>query len=102
MAGEVTQERVMEALKEVYDPEIPFNVVDLGLVYGVEVDGRKVKVKMTLTAIGCPMSYFLVEMVRDVIKEKIPEVEDVEVDLVFDPPWTPDRIKPEVRRLLGI
>lgn len=92
----------MEALKEVYDPEIPFNVVDLGLIYGVEVDGRKVKVKMTLTAIGCPMSYFLVEMVRDVIKEKIPEVEDVEVDLVFDPPWTPDRIKPEVRRLLGI
>lgn len=92
----------MEALKEVYDPEIPFNVVDLGLIYGVEVDGRKVKVKMTLTAIGCPVSYFLVEMVRDVIKEKIPEVEDVEVDLVFDPPWTPDRIKPEVRRLLGI
>jgi metal-sulfur cluster biosynthetic enzyme len=48
------------------------------------------------------MSYFLVEIVRDTIKEKIPGIEDVEVELVFDPPWTPDRMKPEVRKLLGL
>ncbi len=101
MSG-VTKEAVLEALKEVYDPEIPFNVVDLGLIYDVQVDGRKVKIKMTLTAIGCPVSYFLVEMVRDVVKDKVPDVEDVEVELVFDPPWTPDRMNPEVRRLLGL
>jgi metal-sulfur cluster biosynthetic enzyme len=101
LAG-VREEDVINALREVYDPELPFNVVDLGLVYGVEVNGRKVKVKMTLTAIGCPLSVYLVDMVEETIKQKIPEVEDVEVELVFDPPWTPDRMAPEVRRLLGL
>lgn len=100
--AEVREEDVINALREVYDPELPFNVVDLGLVYGVEVNGRKVKVKMTLTAIGCPLSVYLVDMVEETIKQKIPEVEDVEVELVFDPPWTPDRMAPEVRRLLGL
>lgn len=98
----ITKEAVIEALKDVYDPEIPFNVVDLGLIYGVEIEGKKVKIRMTLTAVGCPLSYFLVEMVRDTVKEKIPEVEDVEVELVFDPPWTPDRMNPEARKLLGL
>uniref|UniRef100_A0A7C3WTP0 Metal-sulfur cluster assembly factor n=1 Tax=Thermofilum pendens TaxID=2269 RepID=A0A7C3WTP0_THEPE len=93
---------VINALREVYDPELPFNVVDLGLVYGVEVNGRKVKVRMTLTTLGCPLSVYLVDMVEEVIKQKIPEVEDVEVELVFDPPWTPERMAPEVRRLLGL
>lgn len=101
MAG-VREEDVINALREVYDPELPFNVVDLGLVYGVEVNGRKVKVKMTLTTIGCPLSVYLVDMVEETIKQKIPEVEDVEVELVFDPPWTPDRMAPEVKRLLGL
>jgi metal-sulfur cluster biosynthetic enzyme len=101
LAG-VREEDVINALREVYDPELPFNVVDLGLVYGVEVNGRKVKVKMTLTTIGCPLSVYLVDMVEETIKQKIPEVEDVEVELVFDPPWTPDRMAPEVKRLLGL
>uniref|UniRef100_A0A7J3X773 Metal-sulfur cluster assembly factor n=1 Tax=Thermofilum pendens TaxID=2269 RepID=A0A7J3X773_THEPE len=101
MAG-IREEDVINALKEVYDPELPFNVVDLGLVYGVEVNGRRVRVKMTLTTIGCPLSVYLIDMVEEVIKQRIPEVEDVEVELVFDPPWTPDRMAPEVRRLLGL
>lgn len=100
--AEIRVEDVMNALREVYDPEIPFNVVDLGLIYGVEVNGNKVKVRMTLTAIGCPLSYYLVGMVEEVIKEKVPGVEEVEVELVFDPPWTPDRMAPEARRLLGL
>lgn len=98
----ITKEAVIEALKEVYDPEIPFNVVDLGLIYGVDIEGKKVRIRMTLTAVGCPLSYFLVEMVKDIVKEKIPEVEEVEVELVFDPPWTPDRMNPEARKLLGL
>ncbi len=93
---------MINALREVYDPELPFNVVDLGLVYGVEVNGSKVKVRMTLTAIGCPLASYLIDMVEEVIKEKVPGVEEVEVELVFDPPWTPDRMAPEVRRLLGL
>lgn len=99
--AEVREEEVLNALREVYDPELPFNVVDLGLVYGVEVNGSKVKVKMTLTAIGCPLASYLVDMVEEVIKEKVPGVEEVKVELVFDPPWTPERMAPEVRRLLG-
>jgi len=55
-----------------------------------------------LTTLGCPLSVYLVDMVEEVIKQKIPEVEDVEVELVFDPPWTPERMAPEVRRLLGL
>ena len=99
---EIRVEDVLNALREVYDPELPFNVVDLGLIYGVEVNGSKVKVKMTLTAIGCPLGGYLLDMVEEVIKEKVPGVEEVEVELVFDPPWTPDRMNPEVRRLLGL
>ncbi|MEM0495015.1 MAG: metal-sulfur cluster assembly factor [Thermofilum sp.] len=101
MAG-VREEEVINALREVYDPELPFNVVDLGLVYGVEVNGSKVKVRMTLTAIGCPLASYLIDMVEEVIKERVPGVEEVEVELVLDPPWTPDRMAPEVRRLLGL
>lgn len=93
---------MINALREVYDPELPFNVVDLGLVYGVEVNGSKVKVRMTLTAIGCPLASYLIDMVEEVIKERVPGVEEVEVELVLDPPWTPDRMAPEVRRLLGL
>jgi metal-sulfur cluster biosynthetic enzyme len=97
--------RVVEALKEVYDPEIPVNVYDLGLIYEVKVEKGKtgkpvVKVKMTLTAIGCPVSVALPAYVEEAIRDAVPEAEDVEVEVVFDPPWTPDRITPEGRELL--
>lgn len=98
----ITKDKILEALKEVYDPEIPFNIVDLGLIYDIDIQGGNVKVTMTLTAPGCPMSYFIVEMVKAQIKEKVPEVKNVEVEIVFDPPWTPDRMSPEARKLLGI
>lgn len=98
----ITKEQVLDALRDVYDPEIPFNIVDLGLIYDIRIEDKKVKIKMTLTAPGCPMSYFLVEMVKAQVKEKIPEVEDVNVEIVFDPPWTPDRMSPEARKLLGL
>ena len=98
----VTREQVLEALKEVYDPEIPVNIVDLGLVYGVEVDEEnRVKIKMTLTAPGCPMAYYLIEQVEEVVRNRLPEVKDIHVELVWDPPWTPDRMSEEAKRLLG-
>jgi FeS assembly SUF system protein len=97
-----TPEKVMEALKTCYDPEIPVNIVDLGLIYDVQVrDDNSVYVKMTLTAPGCPIGFFLVERVRETIKSAFPSVSDVEVDLVFDPPWTPDRMSDEAKELLG-
>lgn len=97
----VTKEEVMEALKECYDPEIPVNVVDLGLIYEVNVEDSSVNVKMTLTARGCPMHSFIARQVKDRI-EKMDGVEKADVEVVWDPPWTPDRISPEAKFKLGI
>ena len=95
------QDSVMEALKDVYDPEIPVNVVDLGLIYTVEVADGDVHVEMTLTAPGCGMGDYIAQQAEWRIAE-IDEVEDVQVDVVFDPPWIPDMITEDGKRLLGI
>ncbi|MCX8196162.1 MAG: iron-sulfur cluster assembly protein [Acidilobaceae archaeon] len=92
-------EAVIEALREVYDPEIPVNIYDLGLVYEIHADvgeRPRVKVVMTLTAIGCPVMGQLALFVEEAIKDKIPDAE-VEVEITFDPPWTPRRITKEGR-----
>ena len=95
------QDSVMEALKDVYDPEIPVNVVDLGLIYTVEVADGDVHVEMTLTAPGCGMGDYIAQQAEWRIAE-IDDVEDVQVDGGFDPPWTPDMITEDGKRLLGI
>jgi len=95
------QDEVFEALRDVYDPEIPVNVVDLGLIYTVEVADGDVHVEMTLTAPGCGMGPYIAQQAEWRIAE-IDEVEDVQVDVVFDPPWTPDMITEDGKRLLGI
>ena len=98
---ELTREDVLEVLKEVYDPEIPVNIVDLGLVYDVDVDDGDVEVLMTLTFAGCGMGPYIAMQAEWAVAE-LEEVEDVEVRLVFDPPWTPDMITEDGRRLLGL
>ena len=87
----VNGEQVMVALQNVLDPELGMSVIDLGLIYGVEVDDGHVRVTMTLTAPGCPIHDSMTEWVRRAVKE-IPGITEVEVDITFDPPWTPDRI----------
>jgi metal-sulfur cluster biosynthetic enzyme len=97
----VTKEQVYEALHECFDPEIPVNIVDLGLVYDVAVNDDKVAVKMTLTAPGCGMG----AMIAADAKEKIlalDGVTDATVDLVWDPPWEPSKISDEAKQKLGI
>ena len=101
MAEVLNKETVIEALKEVYDPEIPVNIVDLGLIYDVEIDGTEVDVKMTLTAAGCGMGPYIAQQAEWAISE-IDDVEDVNVDIVFDPPWDPERITEDGKKLLGI
>ena len=96
----VTEEKVLEALKEVYDPEIPVNIVDLGLVYEVKVAGEKVSVKMTMTAPGCPMHSTISREARTQLL-KMEGVKDAEVDVVWDPPWTQERITPDGRKALN-
>jgi len=98
---EEIKDEVIKVLKQVYDPEIPVNIYDLGLIYGVEVDEeRDVKIKMTLTTSACPLMGILVYRVEEMIKQNIPGVRKVDVELVWDPPWTPERISPTGRELL--
>lgn len=95
----VTPEAVYEALKTVIDPELGINVVDLGLVYEVRVDGGRVHVKMTMTTPACPLSRYLVEAAEAAIW-RLDGVEDVVVELVWDPPWHPGMMSEEAKRQL--
>ncbi|MDP2730164.1 MAG: metal-sulfur cluster assembly factor [Dehalococcoidales bacterium] len=96
----VTQEKVLEALKDCYDPEIPVNIIDLGLVYGVEIEEDKVKVKMTMTAPGCPLHATIANDVKSHLLA-VEGVKDAKVDIVWEPPWTQSRITPEGKKALG-
>ena len=97
----VTRDEVLEALRDVYDPEIPVNIVDLGLVYEVGVEDGDVDVRMTLTFAGCGMGPYIAQQAEWRLAE-LEGIEDVNVDLVFDPPWTPEMITEEGKKLLGL
>jgi len=97
----VTEEAVYEVLRECYDPEIPVNIVDLCLVYEIAIQPRRVDVKMTLTAMGCPMAAEVMTDVRDHLLQ-LPGMEDAGVELVFEPPWSPDRMTEDARWELGM
>ncbi len=101
--GQISEAHVWHALSSVYDPEIPVNIVDLGLIYSVSVDqtGAAVAVEMTLTAPGCGMGPVLVEEVKDRIL-LVPDVKTVEVELIFDPPWSRDMMTEEAQLQLGV
>ncbi len=101
MADQLTKDVIYESLKSVYDPEIPVNVVDLGLVYDVQVNDSNVYVQMTLTFPGCGMGPYIAQQAEWAIQD-IDGVEEVEIELVFDPPWSPDLISEEARAQLGL
>jgi probable FeS assembly SUF system protein SufT len=105
LTGEALQQEVWKTLKTCYDPEIPVNIVDLGLIYDMHVDtladGVRVEVKMTLTAQGCGMGTSIAADARNKILD-LPGVVEADVQVVWDPPWTPEKISPEGRALLGI
>jgi FeS assembly SUF system protein len=97
----VTKDQIMQVLREVYDPEIPINIVDLGLIYHVDIQGKNVEVQMTLTAPHCPMAGFLQEDVKRKI-EAMKGVDQAFVELVWDPPWTLDRVSQETKSSMGL
>jgi metal-sulfur cluster biosynthetic enzyme len=105
----VTQEEVITALKECYDPEIPVNIVDLGLIYEVRVkptevanlSGDDIEIEMTLTAQGCPSQGSISEEVKQRLL-RLPGVGNATVNIVWYPQWTPERLSPEARKQLGI
>ena len=99
--AKVSVEQVREALKDVFDPEIPVNIVDLGLVYNVAVEEGDVEVEMTLTAQGCGMGPYIGQQAEWAVQE-LDGVEEVQIEMVFDPPWSPELISEEARAQLGI
>jgi len=95
-----TKEEVFEVLRQVEDPELGMDVVDLGLVYEVELDGAKAKVLYSLTSMGCPAGQLIAQDMDRVTRE-VPGVEEVDLELTFDPPWTPDRMSEDAKFILG-
>jgi metal-sulfur cluster biosynthetic enzyme len=95
----ISEEEVWEALKVVTDPEIGIDVVNLGLVYGVDIDDSKVKLRMTLTSMGCPATGLIEFQAKEAVGT-VAGVDDVDLEWTFDPPWSPDRMTEEGRDML--
>ena len=95
-----SQEEVVEALRQVEDPELGMDIVELGLFYGAEIEGPNVKVLYTLTSMGCPAGPMIQEDIDRVVQQ-IPGVENVHSELTFEPPWTPDKMSDDAKFILG-
>src|ERR1700674_1864704 len=96
-----TDTDIREVLRLVVDPEIGVNIVDLGLVYRIEVEGARARIAMTMTSPACPLADYLKELVTSAIRHHVPDVVDVDIDVVSEPPWDPDMMSDEARRQLG-
>jgi len=97
----MSEGNILQALHGVNDPEVGLNIVDLGLVYSAEIRGDSVRIVMTMTTPACPMHSYLIEEVREAILVQHEEVENVSVELVWDPPWSPQMISEKGKRQLG-
>jgi metal-sulfur cluster biosynthetic enzyme len=99
-AGPLSEERARAALTKVLDPEVGINIVDLGLVYGVEVSEARIAVTMTLTSPTCPMGDLLLDEVEAALKCLAPEAE-IDLEVVWEPPWSPEKMSPAAREQFG-
>ncbi|HVZ59018.1 MAG TPA: metal-sulfur cluster assembly factor [Patescibacteria group bacterium] len=101
--NKISEEKIYSALQTVIDPELHINIVDLGLIYGLDIKQEKgvVTITMTLTTPGCPLSYVFQDWIPEAVK-KVDGVVDVAIDLVWDPPWDPDKISDEQKEEMGI
>jgi metal-sulfur cluster biosynthetic enzyme len=97
----VTEAEVRKALRKVKDPELHLDLVVLGLIYDLRIDGDRVEVTMSLTSPGCPVAGELLTQAREAV-ESVPGVAHADVELTFSPPWTADRINPTIRAALGL
>lgn len=95
------EDAIRDALRFVVDPEVGLNIVDLGLVYGVEVSAGRIGVRMTMTTPACPVADTLVESARAAVRAAAPEIPDIEIELVWDPPWSPDMMSEIARDHFG-
>ena len=97
----VTEDVVVEALREVYDPELHYNIYDLGLVYDISVDDGEVHIMMTLTTPACPIGPMVTEQIQENLN-LLPGVKDVDIEFTFDPPWNPEMMSDEAKADLGL
>src|SRR5579864_9397233 len=96
-----TDTDIREALRQVVDPEVGVNIVDLGLVYRIEVAGARARITMTMTSPACPLAEYLKALVTSAIRRHVPGVVEFDIDLVSEPPWNPDMMSDDARRQLG-
>lgn len=99
--SEAVKQAVWDALREVNDPELGINVVDLGLVYSVDVQDQRVHVVMTMTTPACPLGAYLAKMTEDAIRRRIPQAQSVDVELIWEPPWHPGMMSEAAKQQLG-
>ena len=95
------KDKIIEEIKKIYDPELPVNIYDLGLIYDVQVNQKKAKIKMTLTTPNCPVAESLPKEVKEGAMQ-VEEVEDVDLELVWDPPWTKDMMSDAAKLELNL
>lgn len=95
------QEPIVRALESVVDPEVALNIVDVGLVYGVSVNASRAHVRLTMTSAACPVTDLIVEDVEAALDRVVPQALTIRVELVWEPPWTPERMSDHARRFMG-
>ncbi len=100
-SGRVTADEVRDALYTVIDPEVGMNIVDLGLVYGVEVSANKLHVDLTMTTPACPMGEMILDDAQQALGALVPDGVEIELNLVWDPPWSPDKMSEYARDHFG-
>ena len=97
----VTEETVMDALKTVDDPELMLPLVELGLIYGVDIQDNDVAVTMTLTTPACPMNQYIGAQVEEALREQVPDIRNIGVNIVWSPPWNPNMMSEDAKMELG-
>ncbi len=101
MTTAITKEKITDLLRTVIDPEIGINIIDLGLVYDINIDDKQIDISMTLTTPGCPMHSSITNWVKRIIEMTIPE-SIVDINLVWEPKWTPDNMSDDAKLQLGM
>ncbi len=101
LGGDQVVARIIDVLKQIYDPEIPVNIYDLGLIYDIRVDGLEAHILMTLTTPHCPVAESMPDQVASAVRS-LDEIDEAHVELTWDPPWSPEMLTDEVRLELGL
>ena len=98
---EILKDKIITVLKTVYDPEIPVNIYDLGLIYNIEIEDKKLRITMTLTSPNCPMAEQMIDEMKTNLGY-IKEIDKVDIDITFEPAWNPESLSDEVKLQLGL